>query len=223
MAVESIDRKGGPPKARVICDGCSKEEIVPCPYESTGAGNVKKPVVSNARGKVIAMGWTYVKSTLRCPECEAKRKVVPMQKPQNAQPDRQMTKKEKVSIYAMLSEVYDIDQGRYMQGDTDETVAEVLKVLPGWVAEIREADFGPDGTNEDIDALITRLDDMEQNLCGIEGDCKNILADCQAFKEAAATAMRSNQKKMEEVAQLRADLEKIRKAVGPRVLKKAGV
>ncbi len=53
----------------------------------------------------------------------------------------------------MLVITYDGDAKRYKGTDTDKTIADALGngVMPGWVAEIREQNFGPAGGNEEIE------------------------------------------------------------------------
>ncbi|APZ53123.1 hypothetical protein Ga0080574_TMP2789 [Salipiger abyssi] len=126
-----------------------------------------------------------------------------------AAPAREMTKFEKIEIVKLLADVYDLDAGRYKNGDTDETVADVLGVMPGWVANIREADFGPDGGNENIEDLAARLGEAEKNL--------------QAILESAAQQHEAATKKMAEVSAMCVELDRIKKAVGPRAMQRAGV
>jgi uncharacterized Zn finger protein (UPF0148 family) len=175
-----------------------------------------------ARARALAMGWAFVKGTLRCPTCESKRKVVPMTKPKLEAP-KEPTRAQKREIMDLLGTVYDSDAERYKQGDTDDSVAGVLGVMPGWVAQLREEFFGPAAGNADMDDLLAKLEAMEGEMKGIAGDCRSIIADCDAFKQAATAAMKSNERKLAEVATLKTDLEKIRKAVGARTVKKAGV
>lgn len=217
MAVEPIEYfKAGASRANIVCDDCGKKECVPCAYDDKG-----QPKVSQARGRAMAMGWSYVKNKLRCPTCEAKRKVISMTKPKEQAPEP--TKKERIQIFAMLAEVYDVDAGRYNNGDTDETVADVLGVRPGFVAQIRDAEFGPDGGNEDIEGLAAKIDEMLREMEGIKGDCNAIKKDAQSIINAANVAFESNQKKLAEVSAMKAELDRIKKAVGPRVAKIAGI
>lgn len=225
MTIEPIPHLGGVPRAKVICDECGRDECVPCKYERNNHNKKTHPNESQARAKAMQQGWSYVKNKLRCPTCEAKRKVVPMKPKQSPSEEapKEPTRAQKRQIMDMLEETYDTSAERYSGGDTDETVAEVLGVMPGWVAKLREEFFGPEGGNEDIESLVERLDDIEKQMKGIEGDCKAMVKDAEYIKANAETALRSNEKKLAEVSTLRADLDKIKKAVGPRVQKAAGV
>lgn len=222
MGVERIDHKGGAGRAKLVCDDCSRSEVIPCAYvgNANARSNVCQPNVSQANKKASHMGWSVVKNVMRCPACEAKRKVVPMKAaektPEAKTAPREASKRQRIEIFTMLAEVYDLDAGRYKKGETDDTVAEVLGVMPGWVSQIRDAEFGPDGGNDDIEALAAVLTDMQSQLEAIAADCKNMVADAQA-------AMAANDKKLADVKSMKADLELIKKAVGPRILAKAGL
>ena len=97
-----------------------------------------------------------------------------------------------------------------------------LDPVVGWVSQIREAEFGPDGGNEDIESLASKIDDMIKEMEGIKGDCVAIQKDAESIIKMAKAAMASNDKKLAEVSTMKADLERIKKAVGTRTLKAAG-
>jgi transcriptional regulator with XRE-family HTH domain len=225
MGVEAIPfNKGqvGKSRALIVCDDCSQSVEVPCSYLNATGPKGHQPNVSQARRRALGMGWTYVKSKLRCPTCEEKRKVVPMKFNKQPEAPKEPTKRQRIEIFTMLAECYDIDAGRYQRGDTDETIADVLGVMPGWVSQIREAEFGPDGGNEDIELLAAKIDDMLKEMEGIKGDCVAIQKDAESIIKMAKAAMDSNDKKLAEVSTMKADLERIKKAVGTRTLKAAG-
>jgi hypothetical protein len=72
----------------------------------------------------------------------------------NVAPIRQPTPEQEVDIIVTLSAVYDRKAKRYQGQETDKTVAETVGggVMPGWVATIRAAKFGPAG-NEEVDLI----------------------------------------------------------------------
>lgn len=121
---------------------------------------------------------------------------------------RQPTRQQKREILDLLSDVYDTDQECYRRGDTDETVADVLGVMPGWVSQIREDLFGPDGSNEDMAALRTEI---EQFLPKAENAMQ------EALQRSAALGQQ-----IEAAQDIQRRLAKIEKAVGSRVLSKVG-
>jgi len=205
--IEPVNGKGVQ-RANVICDDCGKTEPVTCDYTRQANGDWS-PNVGQVKKKITAHGWSDIKGKLRCPTCEAKRKVVPMKAVEKkAEAPREPTRAEKREIMDMLEAVYDVDAERYTGGDTDDTVASTLKVMPGWVANIREEFFGPDGGNDDIEALIVKLGEMER--------------DVKAVAQSASSLADKAEKKLAEVSTLRVDLDRIKKAVGPRIMKKAG-
>ncbi len=118
--------------------------------------------------KATKQGWSYIKGRLRCPACEAKRKAdAAVKKQENDEMTeaatvtelRQPTREQKRQIMSMLEASYDTKAGRYTGGDTDKTVAETIGggIMPGWVSEIREEFFGPDGSNDDMEAVIAEM------------------------------------------------------------------
>lgn len=222
MGVERIDHKGGAGRAKIVCDDCGRDEVIPCAYvgNANARSNVAQPNVSQAHKKAHHMGWSIVKNVMRCPACEAKRKVVPMKAaektPEAKTAPREASKRQRIEIFTMLAEVYDLDAGRYKKGETDDTVAEVLGVMPGWVSQIRDAEFGPDGGNDDIEALGKAFEESRlawrELLTQLEAagdEVKRIETEMKAHKDRMDSAI--------------AKLAAIKKAVGPRILAKAGV
>ncbi|APZ53729.1 hypothetical protein [Salipiger abyssi] len=203
MSIRAISGKGVN-RAECVCDDCGKSESVTCDYER-GAGNKWAPNEGQVKKKITAQGWFEVKGKLRCPACEKKRKVIPMQTKQDAAKDagdlRQPTREQKREIMLLLGDVYDCDGGCYRGDETDQTVADTLSVMPGWVAELREEFFGPEGSNADMAALhadlCAFLDRSEKQVADLTG----VVAEARALQQR---------------------LEKITKAVGPRVMARVG-
>lgn len=215
--IEPIRSRRGFPCAKVTCDECGREDVFPTTRIRNG-GNAKDINKGHALRKAHAQGWVKVKGKLRCPTCEAKRKVVQMKvveaKPKQA--PREMTPKEKVQIYALLADVYDMDAGRYRKGDTDDVVAELIGVPPAWVAQIREADFGPGGSNDDIrtvEAALKKssaaLEKLGVDLSEAEKEVARIRSDMDEERQRLGWAVST--------------LGAIKLALSPRLLKKAGM
>lgn len=212
MAFEPIRGKGVN-RARVCCDFCDRSEVMTCGYVR---GSDPGKTIPNARQlfkKISKRGWSVIKGKVRCPSCEASRKVVRMikakTKPQVvADPPREPTRAQNREIMVLLGDVYDAEQERYRRGDTDETVAEVLEVMPGWVARLREEFFGPAGGNEDMVAL---ADDLRSFIVAA-GDVRQ-----KAQGQIAALEAEIRQAEKHLVR-----LGEIEKAVGPRLLARAG-
>ena len=172
MGIESIPHKSGAGRAKIVCDDCGRDEVIPCAYvgNSNAASDNSRPKVSQARAKAMAMNWSYVKNKLRCPACEAKRKTKnlkdtkPMtEKKTNVAPIRKPTGKQERLIILALEDAYDDEAKRYRGDATDRSVAESLSdgIMPGWVADTRERLFGPAG-NEEADNLREAITSLER-------------------------------------------------------------
>lgn len=212
--IEGKSPSGGAPSATAHCDmaGCDVTEIVACAYQRGPRSGQAVPDAGQVHKKLSNQGWSFIKNKLRCPDCEAARKVVPMKSFEELEMPkdlREPTKTERREIMLMLSEVYDTDQERYRQGDTDDSVAEVLNVMPGWVSEIREDLFGPDGGNEDIESLELKIAEFR--------------AEATKLLDEATKANQAVVRTLEQAKDFQSQLDKIKKAIGPRNVKKAGV
>ena len=117
------------------------------------------------------------------------------------------SKRERIQIISMLADVYDLDNGMYKNGDTDEAVAEILGTMPGFVASIREAEFGPAGGNEDMVALMADL----------ESFAKDAAEKLSASAETNAKLIKA----VDRAKEFQERLGRIEKAVGPRLMKRA--
>lgn len=119
-------------------------------------------------------------------------------------PPRAASRDQKREIMDLLHQVYDRTAGRYSGGETDKTVADVIGggVLPGWVAEIREEWFGPDGGNDEMVALRAELE-------GWRGLADRLQAD-------AAARLDEVQQLAAQVATMAKRLDVIGAAVGPK-------
>lgn len=205
IAFELVSRKNGQQYIKCKCGECGICDVVP-----------GKPADDNLQSKVLPkiqrMGWSFIGKRLRCPACEVKRKSKTMGKPirvnstSKVAPPRQPTLAQKREINSLLLEVYDVEQNQYRNGDTDDTVADVLEVMPGWVVEIREGFFGTSAGNEDIEKLHEEirvfLDSATEQLIACEAAC------CKLVESGL------------EVERFRQRLEKISAAVGARVMSK---
>lgn len=194
-------------KAIVTCDDCGSEETFSCDYIRR-PDNSHEPNEGQVKNKMVHSGWAIVKGKCRCPKCVEKAKVIAMPAKPAAQP-AEMSRKDKINIFTLLAEVYDVEAGRYRDSETDDTVAEILGVRAGWVAEVREADFGPAGGNDEIDEAVERLD-------GLEREVRAILESASQQHEAAS-------KKLSEVTTMKAQMGRIKAALSERIRKKAGV
>lgn len=209
-------RGKGVNRANAVCDGCAREEIVTCDYKRTN-GCDWVPNEGQIVKKLIGHGWAVVKGKLHCPPCETKRKIENRQeaamKASNITitPIREPSREEKRQIMSLLEVSYDADAGRYKGADTDQTVAAAIGggVMPGWVAEIREEFFGPDGGNGEMDALLAEMRDWVK---AREREKHNTTV----HLEAAQATLRECDAKIAEVSGFAKRLDAIRAAVGPK-------
>jgi len=216
--ITKLDKAHGEqPAVKVSCDGkdCTHEWTVNCDYQRTGHGQFV-PNTGQVNKKLVGSGWSVARKKQVCPACVAAKAATSNRKPAvtsnrkpASDPPRQPTRLQKREIMDLLDEVYDTDAECYRRGDTDQSVADVLSVMPGWVTNLREEFFGPAGGNEDIEELEAKLDDIEARLV-------------HNVKHGAAIVSRM-EAALEEAAQARADLKKIKRAVGERVLSVAGL
>lgn len=126
-------------------------------------------------------------------------------------PLRTPTREQKRQIVALLDVVYDTKNERYKDDETDKTVAEAIGggVMPGWVSEIREQMYGPDGRNSEMENLIA---DMEAT----RDEMKRLMQNTRIHTESAEKGMREMEERLKVIGPMKARLEAIIKAVGPK-------
>lgn len=174
-------------RANVFCDICQRHETVTCDYERQHQGEAGTPNYGQITRKMAGKGWATVKKVMRCPACEAKRKASNAkttwlkeaekihtteakmaEKSATVTDLRSPTPAQRREIHQHLLSFYDVNAGRYQDKATDKTIAGMIGggCMPGWVAEIREADYGPDGGNAEIDAILAEIEAMRKDMGG---------------------------------------------------------
>ena len=111
-----------------------------------------------------------------CPECVAKHKINPTTKedvemttvtpiktptPSEA-PPRVMQREDKRIIFQKLNEVYLDEKRGYDNGWSDLRVSQDLGIPRAWVAQVRDENFGPAGTNPDIEEFKKGLAELQE-------------------------------------------------------------
>ena len=145
--------------ALCTCSVCHKNSVhVNAKLGRSGQAN-KLGAITNmttVHKQLRKMGWNIHGNVTECPECQSKREKPNMVTTKEEL--RQPTKEQKREIVAMLNDVYDTENERYKAKNTDQSVADDLQdgILWGWVAEIRESMYGPDG-NEEATLLISDI------------------------------------------------------------------
>ncbi len=218
--IEATRGPQGQGRAKATCDFCTTTIEVPAAHGDKLKGAKTKDgfasvVKSEAQVilKVRKDGWDHFKGKLYCPACASARRQNHKEKPmaENVTELRQPTREQRRHIMELLGAAYDADAGRYVAGNTDLTVAGEIGggVMPGWVSEIREQFFGPDGGNDDMETLIAELTDwqasMEAQAKAMHELLAKATADLRAFNEGRGKA-----------AEFLARVEKIKAAVGPK-------
>lgn len=145
-----------------------------------------------------ARGWSVSKKTDHtCPDCIAKEKdVMKTEAPREPKPS------DNRRIFARLMEVYDEANSRYCDDWTDNAVAKELAVPRKWVEEIRAANFGPAGSNVEMERVSTAI--------GL------LSSEAKKAEDAAMAAAAKCEELQRECKALRERLHKIEIAVGPR-------
>lgn len=162
---EAVRDERGFPAAKCTCQDCGHTERIRAGHERHKGD---EPSVNEGQciRKLTDNGWSHIRGRLRCPSCTTKRRasnaedfptaeVIPMTTTPTPAPLRQPTREQKRAIIDLLGEVYDTKSERYRGAETDQTVADTLGsgILWGWVSQVREELFGPDG-NEEADMLL---------------------------------------------------------------------
>ena len=151
--------------------------------------------------KLINMGWQASSKKLTCPECLGTKQEAEMEK----QGLRSPTREQKREIMDLLQDVYDTKAERYRGLETDQSVADTIGggVLHGWVAQLREEFFGPNGNEsqevltKEIAAWRATADELAKKL---DAQFQQISKDLADFNDARA-----------KVAEFSASLDRIRK------------
>jgi len=140
-------------------------------------------------------------------------------------PPREPTRDQRRAIRSLLDSVYDDARGCYSAGETDSTVADAVGfgVMPGWVAHIREEFYGPEGCNDDMGDLDERLFSALATIDAVTLDAKALISEVAMLRDQIATLLGRLDGSREVITVLQRDMAAIRRAVGPHVIKAAGL
>jgi len=178
--IEPVRSARGFPRANAVCDECGRVECVPASHERRRAQGSEAVSEGQVVRKLTKQGWSMIKGKLRCPKCEARRKAHPSGETYQAVKEgaeamsenvtqlRHPTPKQKRLIILALEDAYDDVRKRYKGDATDATTAADLGdgIMPGWVAEQREALFGPSGGNEEIEKISAEIKALRKHMDG---------------------------------------------------------
>lgn len=200
MTIRPITGKGVN-RAAAVCDGCGREEVVPCDYEGRNSHDWR-PNEGQVQHKLCAHGWAMVKGDFLCPACEAARRVAKAKPPEGKMERgtegasvvqlREPTKAMRIDILVALATAYDLDAQRYRGDTTDRAVAEAVGggCMPGWVSALREAEFGPAG-NEEVETIRAEIRRVEGVLAQASRDIDAQIARALKIKGAFETEVKA--------------------------------
>lgn len=184
---------GGKPSRgfKIECGHCKFHGAIPL-VGSLSAENEAKLIQS----KFEAIGWKIGKGAAqhRCPRCFSAIKNSAITKSQKSkenqmpeklavEPAREMGREDKRLIFAKIHEVY--GDNSYLENWTDAKVANDLGVQRAWVKTVREAEFGPDGGNEEIAKAIEEAIWLLKEVRALEPTVKRMLTDVQTLTSIA--------------------------------------
>lgn len=79
---------------------------------------------------------------------------------------RTMTREDRRAIFREIDDCY--DKGRYVDGVTDKTIGEKLKMPWAWVKAVRDENFGPAGPSPEIAELRKQIANLETRVEQVE-------------------------------------------------------
>lgn len=166
------------PSFRIRCSRCPDHEKISATNGKAIPGEV---IVKRFEAK----GWRVSEKSVAhdiCPKClageQSARKEAALKNAvqptvstlaaPRADPPEPMTREDKRVIFAKLNEVYVDEKTGYGPGWADGRVASDLGVPLAWVLTIREENFGPDASNEEIRGLVKQAqacsDDVKKHV-----------------------------------------------------------
>lgn len=110
-------------------------------------------------------GWDInpTKRSFRCPDHKREAKVATKEVDV-----RQPTKEQRRTIFRKIDDAY---TGRaYVAGVTDKSIGEKLKLPWAWVAAVREENFGPAGLDPELQATISKVEELDAKIKQMETD-----------------------------------------------------
>lgn len=188
-----------------------------CGAEDEICNNKGRPYPVNVVARMMKnKGWDpeVKRGRHTCPTCKVKAKKPAAEKEieQMSNQPKSPTPADNRKIFRAIEDVYDEARARYTEGNTDNSIALMLKVPRKWVENIREMNFGPSGENEHMGVLAANLGDLyhraeTHKLEALEAASKG---------EKAALALEEIQT---EIRTMQKRLDSIQQAVGPYVVK----
>lgn len=128
--------------------------------------------------------------------------------PIRAEPPAELSRQDRRVIWAKLEEVYMDESTGYQKGWDDAAVAKDLGVEQAWVAEVREANFGPE-KSEDFSRII-------QDGTEMVAEGRQLLAQFKGAQELFQAIARNSGKLDLRLSHLERELDDLKKRSQPR-------
>lgn len=201
MPFQTIQRSEGgrlQPFARFVCVSCQAHFETKFPY----AGKRDGPILVE---RAERLGWEIKGGRLRCPACAKARERPPpkrtdivvlatalLEKKQMAVSPipvaRAPSADQRQRIRALLDANFDDAKGRYLEGFSDQKIADDLSVPRVFVEQIREAAYGPirvspdaEKLGQEIKAALDKLANMEKELAALRQSVSGFDVRMKAF------------------------------------------
>ena len=196
--------------ARVTCDCCGKEVVIGIPTTNyhrnmTPSRRAKiaaevrtsKPVVQKMR----SVGWVVNKAKVVCNTCvkkdneEKMNQKISVKKVASTatkiEPNRKPTREQRREIIRLLEDCYDVDRECYKGKESDQSIADTCEgnVLWGWVAAIREENYGAGDGNEEADLMVKEVKKLSDTINAALASSEIAQQDFRKAYEANAAKM----------------------------------
>lgn len=194
MPFQTIQRSEGgrlQPFARFVCVSCQAHFETKFPH----AGPRDRPILME---RAERLGWEIKGGRLRCPACaKARERPAPkrtdlvvlanalMERKQMAVSPipaaRAPSADQRQKIRAMLDANFDDGIGRYLEGCSDQKIAEALSVPRVFVEQIRDAAYGPIRVSHDAEKLGQEIKAAMEKLTGLEKELATVRQTVSGF------------------------------------------
>lgn len=186
VSVRRGDTKAFTTAAQFVCTQCSATR------DEVQRGGALSPEMIEKRAR--RAGW-YVESgrpsSVRCPDCTPAAPARPQKKkdlPPMADP-RSLTNDQRVLIRSLLDTHFDDKRGEYLDGYSDEKIAQEAACPRVHVHNIREAAYGPVLVTAELVAARAAVAETAAAFEAFKADVERLIAQMQARLDGAAAAV----------------------------------
>jgi len=197
-------------QVRLICDQCKTSIVVSAPSyhlpKSASAQQVKKGITELRTSKAVTQkartaGWLVNKQTIACGCCLKNRNEEKMNQKISVkkvastatkiEPNRKPTREQRREIIRLLEDCYDVDRECYKGKESDQSIADTCEgnVLWGWVAAIREENYGAGDGNEEANLMVKEVKKLSDTINAALASSEIAQQDFRKAYEANAAKM----------------------------------